>query len=396
MPKDITAILKNLYPLVSKNITPQFLINYKKLMTEFIESRSQSLYDTAPCDRIYFTEEDAEQLFKAINISKREVTEALSKTYYWKIASFNPKAAKDEFTVLLLCILRYFYLAKRTTELELSLIHLSFSGKFYPSIHYGSYPKVQPSENRHIMDYVVNNELSNKFDIKRHGSIINSVKSVGLTWLDSYGSRIKDFDDEDIVYLIQQLHNRIKSFTINIAEVYYKIYENKDRYITYDSDDLSDENYRLADNDSLRIERYVESTLNQLTSSSIDPKLCRIAANNNIRLEELKSILETILEDNTNVPVIKELIRILVTEYFLISKDKDPSNINFISTSIAAKPNSKNPNVHKMNQILENWLDENSPSYRKRKSRLATKLSYHKAVLSYFVLVTHKAAKGIR
>ena len=51
------------------------------------------------------------------------------------------------------------------------MIYLSFSGKFYPSIHYGLFPKFPPSEYRHIMEYVVNNKLNNKYDLKREGSV---------------------------------------------------------------------------------------------------------------------------------------------------------------------------------------------------------------------------------
>lgn len=396
MAKDIQVISKQLYPLVEKCMTPSTITEFKKMVGVFMDKRSSSLYDTAPCDRIIFTEDDADMLFKTIKIEKSVVTNIMSKLYYWDIASFNPRAAKDEFTVLALCVLRYFYMKKDQKNLELSLIYLSFSGKFYPSVHYMSFPKFQPSEYRHIMDYVINNELSQKYDIKRYGSVIETVKSVGLTWINTYGSRLKDFDDEDIVYLIQQLRDRIKSFIINIAEVYYRVYDNKDVYMTYDSDNLSDEGYRLVDSDSLRIERYVEGAMNDIVSKGVDPKIIKITSNESVRFDELKSILETITNDQMNLPLIKELITILVSQYFLISKDKDISNINFITTSITPKPNTKNKDILRINEILEIWLNENSPSYRKRKSRLATKLGYHKAVLSYFVLVTHNASKRIR
>lgn len=391
--KDINIIVKKIYPILEKNMTPTNVRNYIKLVGQFIEKRQESLYDIAPCDRIIFTQNDRDDVYRLLRIPEKDIAYILKDTYYWDIPRFNPVAARDELTILMMCIIRYFFLKKDTKNLELSLIHFSFSGKFYPSIHHGSYPVVQPSEYRHIMEYVVNNELSNKYDIKREGSVIGAIKSVALTWINSYEDMFKTFDDEDVAYLIQQLHTRIKSFTKNIAEIYYKVYDNKDKYMTYDSDNLSETDYRLADNDSFKVERYLESAMSNLLSKGIDPTIVRIAANNNIKIEELRSILETIMDGNDNIPVVKELIRILLVEYFVNSKDKDPSNIRFISTSIASKPNTKNPNIHRQNEILEGWLDENSPNYRRRKSRLATKLAYHKAVLSYFVLVTHKSAK---
>ena len=63
------------------------------------------------------------------------------------------------------------------------------------------------------------------------------------------------------------------------------------------------------------------------------------------------------------------------------------------SVSYAAKPNTKDPNILREKEIVESWLTENSPSYRKRKSRLATKNSYYKSIFSYFTLVVHTANK---
>ena len=40
-----------------------------------------------------------------------------------------------------------------------------------------------------------------------------------------------------------------------------------------------------------------------------------------------------------------------------------------------------------------NWLDENSPNYRRRKSREATANSYIRSVTMYFTLVINKIAR---
>ena len=75
------------------------------------------------------------------------------------------------------------------------------------------------------------------------------------------------------------------------------------------------------------------------------------------------------------------------------SKDKNVASIEFVSYSIKAKPNSKDKNIIRIKEIIEHWLDENSPQYRKRKSRAATKSSYYQSVLTYYVLVINKANK---
>ena len=101
-------------------------------------------------------------LINAIKININEVTSIIKETYYSKITDFNPRAAKDEVTVTAMCIIKYFYSKKMTKELDLAMIYLCFSGKFYPSIHYSSYPTALPADYRYVCDYVINNKLSNK------------------------------------------------------------------------------------------------------------------------------------------------------------------------------------------------------------------------------------------
>jgi hypothetical protein len=389
--KTTESILKNLYPKVEK-VFPKNLNKFKLCISKFINDRNASLFDTCPCDRIYYGEDDANDMFNALEISKAEIAEAISGTYYYPIASFNPRSAKDEITVLMLTIIRYFIKKKDEKNTELAMIYLAFSGKFYPSVHYMSFPKVQPSEYRHVMEYVLNNMLSNKFDLKTEGSVFNAIKSIGITWLKSYEKLFNDYDDEDVVYLIQQLHNRIKSFMKNIASLYYEAYGNKD-YITYDSDSLDDSDYHLADSDSLKAERFIERAMEKINTGSVDYKLCRMSADNNIKTEEVKAIIESVLNNKDNILEVKELIRILVYTYFEQSKNKDVSDIAFITFSVSPKPNTKDPHIIRMKEILEDWLDDNSVSYRKRKKRLATKNSYNRAILMYFTLIVHIANK---
>lgn len=97
--------------------------------------------------------------------------------------------------------------------------------------------------------------------------------------------------------------------------------------------------------------------------------------------------------DNSNLALIKELMNIIIVEFLAISKDKKVTGIDFINNSIAAKPNSKNPNIIRQKQIVEKLLDENSPQYRRRRSREATKNSYHRALIAYYTLVINQSNK---
>ena len=389
MAKVTTVAVDMIYPIVSKAVKNNFQ-SYKKNINEFIKARSTDLNDVVPVRRIPFGADDNAAFFSSIKVNKKDITEALSHTYYWDM-NFNPRAAKDEFTMCLMMIIRYFLLTKNQKEAEIASIYLAFSGKFYPSIHSHIF-KYPPEKYRHIMEYVLNNVLTQKYDLKKYGSVLGAIRSICQTWLNTYGDKLKDPDDEDVADIIQQLHGRIKSFLFNIASAYYEAYKNKE-YMTYGSDSSLPEEFRIADSDSLLAERCVQNAMNWITSRGVDYTLCKNASDKNVHVDEVKSIIESIQSDNDNLLLIRELLQLIVVEYFANSKQKDVSSYEFISKSIVAKPNSKNKNVIRQKEIIEGWLNENSPQYRKRKSRAATKSSYHKSVMIYYVLVINQANK---
>ena len=391
MAKNTDVLVKQLYPKVANSLD-RGLNRYKSCISRFIGNRNKELFDIAPCDRIYFGQTDLDDFYISLGITEVDIRKVLEGTYYYHIPAFNPRAAKDEFTVAQMMAIRYFFLKKKEKELELSLIYLAFSGKFYPSIHYAMFPKVQPSEHRYVMEYVVNNELSQKYDLKSQGNVIGAIKSVCKTWISSYEKRFKEMDDEDVVYLIQQLHNRIKSFMKNIASLYYKAYEDKE-YLTYDSENHSEEGYRLVGTDSTKAQKAIEKTMTVITSSDINYKLCKMASNNDVHTEEVKSIIESIMNDKDSLVEIRELVTLIICTYFEQSKTKDIRDIDFITFSVAPKPNSKDPHILRQKEIVENWLEDGSPAYRKRKTRLATKNSYFRSVFVYFTLLIHNANK---
>lgn len=392
--KMTSVIDKKIYPIVNNTLSKS-LKKYKDMMSKFINARNSALYDTFPATRMLYGQQDADELFDVFGYKGKEaeLQSIINETYYGKIANFNPRAAKNPVTVLCMCIIKYFFTKKDKQNLELSMIYLSFSGNFYPSIHYAQYPKALPSEYRFVCDYVVNNDLSDKFDLKKTGSVIGTIKSITNTWIDTYDNRMKgNSDDEDYVYMIQQLHVRIKSFIKNTAEAYYRCYNNKD-YLTYDSDDMSQDNYRLTENDSTKIQAASQRALTYITSHDVDYRICKMCSDANIKTEEIKSIIESIVKNTDNLDDITELVTLIVSIYFESSKTKDVRDIEFISFTIKAKPNTKNKNIIRQGEIIEKFLSENSVAYNRRKSRLATKLSYNRAILTYFTLIINQSNK---
>lgn len=391
MPQITKVVLTELYPKVEKSLQAN-KNKWKKLMSDFFQSRASALYDIAPIDRMFFSKDDEDALYNTLKISKQEITDILQRTYYYNMQGFqsDQATAKDEHTVLSLTILRYFIIKNDQKDAELAMLYLSFSGKIYASAHFKSFP-ITPENYRHVMEYAINN-MSNKYDIVKYGSVIGTVRSLGDTWIKSYKSRFKDYDDEDVVYLIQQLKSRISAFIKNIAKEYYKAFDNRE-YITYDSDNVTSDEYHLADSDSLKLERVIDKSYSKLETTTTDFRLCKMCADSNVRTDELKSIIDSIMTNPENFKMVKELVRNICTYYFLEGKSKDVTSVEFISFSISPKPNSKNELYLRDREILEALLLKNSDKYKTRSKRAATKISYNNSLLKYFVFLIHEANK---
>lgn len=389
--KGTTAIRTKLYPVIEK-LMDKNKNAYRKAVSKAIEKRQKDLFDIAPMNNIFWTEYDNQEFYKAIQIDTAVIRAAIDQTYYASMSAFNPRSAKDEFTVMQMCIIRYWMLKNQPRDLELAIGILIISGKFYPSAFHMSYPTVAPAEYREIMVYAVNNELSNKFDLKQTGSLFTSLRNLGNTCFDSYKDMMKRYTDEDMVYVIQQVQTRLRSFMKNIAEVYYDCYENKN-YITFDSDNFNEDEYRLADNDALRVERYVETTMRVINTTKVDYALCKAASSDLVSTEETKAIIEYILNDRENLKEVRELVRLMVNSYISQSKDKDIHNINFITYTISPKPNSKDPNYIRQKQIITGFLERSPSSFNRRRTRIATENAYYRAVYMYFARLIYDSNK---
>ena len=80
----------------------------------------------------------------------------------------------------------------------------------------------------------------------------------------------------------------------------------------------------------------------------------------------------------------------MIALYYETGKN-DLTDINFITFTIAPKPNAKQKEIVRLKTIIEEWLSESGTAYVRRRSRLATKNSYERAVKLYFALVIHNS-----
>lgn len=390
--EDSNVLVKKLYPLIDqclKKNDNKFRANIAK----FINDRHDLLFDIAPYDRIYFNQIDIDNMYKSLGTTEKEVQTIMKDCFFWD-QPYNPQCAKEPYVMTLMMCIRYYIKNSKTKFAELTTVYLAFSGKFYASLHGAAYPTVAPSKYKTTMDFVVNNMLSDKYDLKKEGTVFGAVKSLCCTWLNTYTENLKsaNITDDQLGKLVQQLRDREKSFLMNIAKVYYDAFNNKE-YLNYETDDLNEDSFRLTDNDSATAARVTENAMNYLTSNHVSIEICNRCKDQNVKALEIKDIMETILADNKNLPALRRVINIIICDFMRNYPGKSIKSVEFVSYSIKSKPNTKDKYIIEMKETILTWLDENSPNYRKRKSRKATAISYYRSILTFLVLVINKVAK---
>ena len=388
---DSTIILDYIYPIVKQSLDK----NKNKLMNvigAFMTKNSSTIYDNGIYTNIYYTRKESDALFNALGINEREILNYLKQTFFWNV-SYRPLAIKEPYVDVLMMCIRYFMINKMEKEAEVTCIYLTFTGKFYASIFSKGFPYAPKKE---VMDYVINNMLTEKHSLKTEKTLFGAIKMLCNTFLETYKDDFisKDLSDNDIgKRLIQQLRDREKSFISNIAKLYYEAYENK-LYLNFETDNLVDgKDFRLTTSDSMKASSATENTVNYMAINGVSLKVCDKCKDQNIKATEIKDIMESILSDKSNLDELRYVVNILICDFFRNYPGRDINSIEFISYSLQLKPNTKDKYLLEMKNIILHWLDENSPNYRRRKSRAATAISYYKAILTYIVLTITIANK---
>ena len=129
-----------------------------------------------------------------------------------------------------------------------------------------------------------------------------------------------------------------------------------------------------------------------LTSQRVNINICNTCKNASVSSTELKGIIEAILSEKENLPSVRRVINIIICDFMANFPGQPIGGATFISNAIKPRPNTKNQLLIEMKQTIVSWLDENSASYRKRKSREATANDYYRSVLTYLVLIISKSA----
>lgn len=322
---------------------------------------------------------DAAIVFKCCGVDRNEVTN-VTNTAKKAIMLDQVGATINDFCITMVLAMSHFY--KDKTRLRLLCLYYAYG--FYWSIYKKYFRKFDP--NPEVMKYTVD-EMSNKFGLKRLGSIDKVIDSIMFKTAETYEAKLKNLSDKEIIEVCNAFRTRIEHMFYKLFKVYNENYKkNNRRFTTVETD--AEGNYIDRETNLTTIEQLSNQCTTKFFSNGVSNKkidmvsnICKVSKN------DLKMVIH-LLQEEERVREVKEFYDCLFYAFFSQYPSATPQEVKslkFVAAidQIYKKGNCNDKNINRIKELSHNWLKAGSKTYAAT-NRVATQNSFRKAVYLYF------------
>lgn len=385
-----TSILKDLiYPVIEKTFSTQVNIRkYVMLISNFFEKNTAKLTTPGPQFLIVFGDNDKDEFYKLFGMRKEEITDAMriiikstGSSAEFKYIMNNP------FLSFLYYIIRYFTIHSNPKALNATL------GLFAIDVYWSIFTKYFPNGViEPVMNYTIDN-LTDKFIIKKSGTIFGALTESAKHSYEFHKSKIKVGNDPDCIAFLQRIRNDQNSMFRTLSGIYYENHK-KGNAIATRNDDYDPDNPILDDITSASTE--IENTVNRvcmpMISNGVDIALAEAASMSaNVSITNLRIYLMKIFV-NERLTEITQLVESMLFLYIngehKSVRDIRSSHFLYWTSALFKKTNSKDGNIVRINMILDKWGTETG-IYKAFKSE-GSKINYKRAIFTYIAMNIQK------
>ena len=331
-------------------------------------------------------EADQGVLFQCMGTTRAQFADVLKRTTNRDVRT-GWRMFQNE--MYLACTMAVRYFVKTNNKRMAELIGIFFGVWLYSSLHRKYW---EFGNNEAAMAYTINN-LSNKFDLKKLGSVIAVLKKISDSNLANAKSRLVSKSDDDIFVYARDYRTRCNSFIKNIAKEYYDNLQNG-RYMVVDKatgiDEEGEEYAVERTSDSGAIFSASESFEIWFMTNRLNERLLRTISSltPEISPAKLANTLNSIKADNKGR--IRRVLAGMLGSLMEVQKDNSLRAIHskefpIFCVRILSKSNSKNELVIGMKKAVDDLLMDYCDTFRKTK-REASRINYRKAIVLYFAM----------
>lgn len=359
----------------------------QKHIKDYLGENSEILSSPSLNEKPTFSRgEDQEIMFTCLGITRAQIADILKRTGNRDVKAGWKVWNSEQYLAFTMAI-RYF--TKKHNEEMIKLLRLYFAVMLY-SFMYRKY--FEYGVKKEVMEYTIGG-LSNKFDLKRLGSLILVLEKIAEGNHENAKSRlIKDTDDDIFVYP-RDFRTRMNTFVQNIAVEYYKNYD-EGNYLNTDKAQEEGENgeeYQTSrGSDSGAIYEAAETFEIWFMTNRLNERLVRTVSNMSPEISpaKLSSILNSIKTDKQGR--LNRTVRAMLGLLMESQKDNSLKAIHskafpLFCIRILSKSNTKNDNILTTKENINSMLNDFSETYRKTK-REASRINYRKALIMYLAM----------
>lgn len=329
--------------------------------------------------------EDANVVYRCCGLTVPQIEEPIEKA---KVAVKLDAAGKNitPFNVVMIMLISHFYNDKP----RLNSLLLYYACGMYYLLYTGMFKKFAPDPD--CMQYTIDN-LSNKFMLKKEGSLEKAMVTTLANGVDHYKTILKNLSDYDICNtLIPGLRTRVASMLQSIAGEYFANYEKGNKIFEQKEYNAEGEYIIDRESDIARIQRAASAATIEFYSHPINLNVIRTVAkmHTDASANEIRACIEYIHNDADSKSV-QRFYECIFSAFFNdnpTATAEDIHGMKFLASanSIYKKGNSKDMNIVTIKSISHDWLTKGSAVYA-RSNRVATMNTYRKCIFLYFVMV---------
>jgi len=384
-PKDCssTVVRDKYYPEIEKAIHKNGGRELLAYIPKYIDRNHDKLFN-ADFNYLYWRADgtDGDVVFNTIGMNPQDVKKIIKETKQtednWVL--YN----KPEYWSMIF-IIKWFQDNSRERDMKMAILYFALA--LYSSVINARF-KYPPT--KAVMEYTINT-LSNRYDIKKYGTIINVLQKLSYGCHETYSDYLtdKDFCDLHIKDYLNNMYVRINNFVKEILTVYNKNKESKN-YMNTEKEKTDAEDFYETNNISNKIYQMTEKVGNTIVTSNINLSIIENSAKMaSVSVNEVRNVVTKIIEKDDKR--IKEFIALFLHQYLIVDRHPEStfasSNFLVYTLKIYSKSNTNDKGVIRMKEILDEWLRENSEKYLKTQ-RVASLIAFRKSIMLFFCIAT--------
>ena len=380
------VFLEKCYPDIKKNLDRNRGREFLEFIPKYIDRNSESLMN-AKFNYLYWNieKEEGQVVFDTIGKRPDDISRLIKESGQtdssWKL--WNKPAYWS-----IVNIIKYFKDTKKEKEMNMSILY--FGIVLYSSVINA---RVKYPFNPNKLEYIINNVMSNRYDIKKYGTILKVLQKLSLGCHETYKDYLtdKEFTDYHILQYIMNMYVRINNFIKEILTIYNK-YKDSKVYMNSEREGTSEEDFYETTNISAKIYQMSEKCANTIITSNLNQGIVEMSANiAGVSVSEVRNVVKQIVEKDDKK--IKEFIVLFLHQYLIVDKHLEAtfSSKNFLVyiNKIYGKSNTNDKGVIRIKEILDGWLRANSEKYLKT-SRIASIIAWRKSIYLFFCIATQQ------